>query len=119
MPHIGAISPLWIFRLLNVVLFLFNLIPIAPLDGSAVVGSFVPSYRSFLRKPENAKYAWMAFGLVFLLAGVATSYFVKVGFSSVFEAFQTFLTFFQGALLALNCYFWGFCITRLRRKINN
>ena len=39
--------------------------------------------------------------VVFLLAGVATSYFVKVGFSSVFEAFQTFLTFFQGALLAL------------------
>ena len=55
---------------LNAVQFiLFNLIPIAPLDGSAVVGSFVPAYGAFLRNPANAKYTWAAFGLVFLLAG--------------------------------------------------
>ena len=46
-----------------------HLIPIAPLDGSAVVGSFVPAYGAFLRNPANAKYTWAAFGLVFLLAG--------------------------------------------------
>ncbi len=68
-PRFGGVSPLWILGLLNVVLCLFNLIPIPPLDGSAVVGSFVPAYRAFLQKPENAKYTWMAFGLVFLLAG--------------------------------------------------
>ena len=68
-PKIGDVSPLWILGLLNVVLFLFNLIPIAPLDGSAMVGSFVPAYGAFLRNPANAKYTWAAFGLVFLLAG--------------------------------------------------
>ncbi len=36
-----------------------------------------------------------------LLAGVACSYPVHVGFGSVFEAFQTFLSFIQGPLLAL------------------
>ena len=67
-PQIGNTSPLWVLGLLNVVLLLFNLIPIAPLDGSAVVGNFVPAYRAFLQKPENARYSWMAFGVVFLLA---------------------------------------------------
>jgi Zn-dependent protease len=68
-PTIGGVSPLWVLGLLNVVLLLFNLIPIAPLDGSAVVASFVPAYRSFLAKPENARYSWIAFAVVFLLAG--------------------------------------------------
>jgi SSS family solute:Na+ symporter len=36
-----------------------------------------------------------------LLGGVAISYPIKAGFGSVFEAFQTFLSFFQGPLLAL------------------
>ncbi len=68
-PRVGDVSPLWLFGLLNVVLCLFNLVPIPPLDGSSIIGSFVPAYRRFLRRPENAKYTWMAFGLVFLLAG--------------------------------------------------
>jgi Zn-dependent protease len=68
-PRIADVSPLWVLGLLNVVLFLFNLIPVAPLDGSAVLGSFVPAYGAFIRNPANAKYTWMAFGLVFLLAG--------------------------------------------------
>ena len=38
---------------------------------------------------------------VLLMAGVAVSYPVKQGFGSVFEAFQTFLSFIQGPLLAL------------------
>jgi len=68
-PRVGDVSPLWLFGLLNVVLCLFNLVPIPPLDGSSIVGSFVPAFGRFLRRPENAKYTWMAFGLVFLLAG--------------------------------------------------
>jgi Zn-dependent protease len=68
-PEIAGVQPLWILGLLNVVLCLFNLIPIAPLDGSAIVGNFVPAYRAFLRKPENQRYTWIAFGVVFLLAG--------------------------------------------------
>jgi len=67
--RIGGVDPLWVLGLLNTVLCVFNLIPIAPLDGSAVVGNFVAAYRAFWSRPENAKYTWIAFGLVFLLAG--------------------------------------------------
>ena len=39
--------------------------------------------------------------VVFLAAGAVVSYFVVPVFDSVYEAFQTFMTFFQGPLLAL------------------
>ncbi len=39
--------------------------------------------------------------VLFLIGGAAGSYFVHQYFKSVFEAFQTFLSLFQGALLAL------------------
>ncbi len=39
--------------------------------------------------------------MVFILCGVAASYLVDRWFESVFDAFQTFLSFFQGSLLAL------------------
>jgi Na+/proline symporter len=42
---------------------------------------------------------WLVAAL--LVGGVAMSYPIKAGFGSVFEAFQTFLSFFQGPLLAL------------------
>jgi solute:Na+ symporter, SSS family len=38
---------------------------------------------------------------VLLVLGALVSYQVKVRFGSVFEAFQTFLSFFQGALFSL------------------
>ena len=36
-----------------------------------------------------------------LVVGAIVSYQVKMRFGSVFEAFQTFLSFFQGSLFAL------------------
>jgi len=39
--------------------------------------------------------------VILLIVGALVSYQVKVRFGSVFEAFQTFLSFFQGALFAL------------------
>jgi solute:Na+ symporter, SSS family len=61
-------------------------------------------YRPFLR-PQASDRECLALGrwlvLALLLGGVAISYPVKAGFGSVFEAFQTFLSFFQGPLLAL------------------
>ncbi|MCP5039926.1 MAG: site-2 protease family protein [bacterium] len=68
-PRVAGVNPLWIMGLLNTVLCLFNFIPISPLDGSVVVGNFVPAYRDFIRNPANARYVWVAFGIVFLLAG--------------------------------------------------
>ena len=39
--------------------------------------------------------------IVLLVVGALASYQVKVRFGSVFEAFQTFLSFFQGALFSV------------------
>jgi SSS family solute:Na+ symporter len=39
--------------------------------------------------------------IVLLVLGALVSYQVKIRFGSVFEAFQTFLSFFQGALFSL------------------
>lgn len=68
-PVISGVNPLWIMGLLNVVLAIFNLIPASPLDGAAVVASFVPAYASFVRNPANARFNWIAFGILFLMAG--------------------------------------------------
>lgn len=68
-PTIAGVNPLWILGLLNVVLALFNLIPVPPLDGSVVLGSFVPAYRRFTRDPGHTAVGWIAFGLVFFFAG--------------------------------------------------
>lgn len=42
-----------------------------------------------------------ALTFIFVAGGVGSSYVVEHGFRSVFEAFQTFLSFFQGPLLTL------------------
>lgn len=61
-------------------------------------------YRPFV-KPTATDEECLSLGrwlvVVLLAGGALLSYEVKVRFSSVFEAFQTFLSFFQGALFAL------------------
>jgi Zn-dependent protease len=47
---------------LNVVLFVFNLLPVPPLDGSNILGTFIPEFRRLARNP-NA----MVAGLVILM----------------------------------------------------
>ncbi|HOA60667.1 MAG: sodium/solute symporter [Verrucomicrobia bacterium] len=61
-------------------------------------------YRTFIRRQAADRECllvgrWLV--VAFLVGGVAISYPIKKGFGSVFEAFQTFLSFFQGPLLAL------------------
>jgi SSS family solute:Na+ symporter len=61
-------------------------------------------YRPFVRpKASDAECLKVGRALVIILivVGALLSYQVKVRFGSVFEAFQTFLSFFQGALFAL------------------
>ena len=86
-PTIAGVNPLWILGLLNTVLAIFNLIPVAPLDGSAIVASFVPAYRDFIRNPSNSTYSWVAFGIVFFMA------------SSLFELGATIASGFIAMLL--------------------
>jgi SSS family solute:Na+ symporter len=55
--------------------------------------------------PDRPDQHYLAVGrwliVVFLTCGVLVSYLIKVHFATVFEAFQTILSFFQGPLLAL------------------
>lgn len=59
----------WIMGYLNLVLFVFNLLPIPPLDGSAVLADFSEGYRNFIRNPNNQPFFMGGFLLIFLFAG--------------------------------------------------
>jgi Zn-dependent protease len=54
---------------LNIVLFLFNLIPVPPLDGSHILGAMLPS--KFLYAYENftRQYAMIGLIVVFIFGG--------------------------------------------------
>jgi len=60
-------------------------------------------YRPIFRREEDRHYLFVgrALVVVFLVAGAVVAYVIVPYFDSVFEAFQTFMTFFQGPLLAL------------------
>ncbi len=60
-------------------------------------------YQPFVRGRTDAHYlrVGQALVVVFLLVGIAFARIIQPVFGSVFEAFQTFMTFFQGPLLAL------------------
>lgn len=77
----GAVVPLSILFTLNLALFLFNLLPLPPLDGSAILPAFMSDpaaerYRAFLHQPMMSLLglllAWKVFpaifGPVYLLA---------------------------------------------------
>jgi Zn-dependent protease len=63
---IGGVKLLYAFFTLNVGLFVFNLLPIPPLDGSKILGSILPS--SF----ESALEALEQFGFILLFIAVFT-----------------------------------------------
>ena len=54
---------------LNVVLMLFNLLPIPPLDGSSILTSFVPSFRYFYQTQQGQVVALLVFVGVFFFGG--------------------------------------------------
>ncbi|HEX5760391.1 MAG TPA: site-2 protease family protein [Thermoanaerobaculia bacterium] len=70
----AAVLPLSIFFTLNLVLFIFNLLPLPPLDGSAAIAILMPDelarrYQEFLHNPSFAflgiLIAWRLFDRVF------------------------------------------------------
>lgn len=70
----AAVAPLSILFTLNLVLFVFNLLPAPPLDGSAVIAMFMSDdaarrYQEFLRQPyislAGLLLAWKLFGPIF------------------------------------------------------
>ena len=48
-----------IFGWWNIVLALFNLIPVPPLDGSAILGNFVPAYRRWVDSLSNPMFLFL------------------------------------------------------------
>ncbi|HVU59847.1 MAG TPA: site-2 protease family protein [Candidatus Saccharimonadales bacterium] len=72
----GAIAEaLYLFVSLNIALFVFNMIPIPPLDGSRVLYAFAPEpVQQFMRQLEQVGLI-LVFGLAFLggFAGVLTT----------------------------------------------
>jgi Zn-dependent protease len=70
----AAIAPLSILFFLNLILFFFNLVPLPPLDGSAVLPAFMSNetaarYHNFLHQPMisllGLLLAWRVFPYVF------------------------------------------------------
>lgn len=71
-PHIAATQRnnlhlfLLVFGVTNLLLFLFNLLPIPPLDGGAILADLVPGFRALTRRPEAQPW-FMAAALLALL----------------------------------------------------
>ncbi len=71
-PLEGTVANLQRFFLIlgafNLVLAVFNMLPVPPLDGSTVLASFSPRFRRFTSNPNNQPFFMGAFLLVFFFA---------------------------------------------------
>lgn len=78
--------------MLNIVLALFNLVPVPPLDGSRVLGSFVPAYRRAFQGQAGTVIGIILFIVVFNSAG-------KILFGAATTATMEILGFLESALI--------------------
>ncbi len=53
----------------NTALFLFNLVPVPPLDGSSILADFSTAYRNFLITEHGKMFAFIGFPVLFLFVG--------------------------------------------------
>lgn len=77
----GMIDVIFTIVLINVVLFLFNLIPIPPLDGSKILSAILPRTLAYSYDRLRAQLEWnplLGFGLVILFIILAGSSFFSV-----------------------------------------
>ncbi len=60
---------MYIFGMLNIVLCVFNLLPLPPLDGATVLGDLVPGFKRFAHEPNNQPFIMGGWILVFFVLG--------------------------------------------------
>lgn len=60
---------LWTGAMINVMGFLFNLVPIPPLDGSKIVANFVPAYDRLMNSERGGLIGLVCFALLFSVGG--------------------------------------------------
>lgn len=60
---------LWTGAMINVMGFLFNLVPIPPLDGSKILANFVPAYDRLMSSERGAMMGLIGFALLFTVGG--------------------------------------------------
>lgn len=63
---------------LSLILFFLNLAPVPPLDGSRIVGDFVPAYRRFFHGEQGAMFAAIGTILVFFVLGKQVTHYTTL-----------------------------------------
>ncbi|MCC7146702.1 MAG: site-2 protease family protein [Phycisphaeraceae bacterium] len=59
----------WIFGTANIVLCLFNLLPVPPLDGSHILADFHPGYARLISDPDRQQIMFFAMAGAFVIGG--------------------------------------------------
>jgi Zn-dependent protease len=72
---------LFVFGWWNVTLAIFNLIPVPPLDGASVLGSFAPGYRRIAHMPEAQPWGFV---IVLIVAMVTPLFQWSAAISAAF-----------------------------------
>ncbi len=71
--HQNSIKFLWTFGAINLLLCIFNLFPVPPLDGSHILANFHRGYANLLYDPAKQQIFFFAFIFVFMVAGTLLS----------------------------------------------
>jgi Zn-dependent protease len=76
----NAVTLLSVLCIYNILLFMLNLLPLPPLDGSRIVGNFVPAYRAVTRDPTmSGVFLAVLFGVFYAAGGYLAPIAINAG----------------------------------------